>query len=80
MSNKKLGVGLIGAGFIGRFHIRSWEAVRDGDINGICDKNLEANTLIEVVNPQDTAPLIMASKILPIIQPIILEIILPHTK
>ena len=41
MNSKKLGVGLIGAGFIGRFHIRSWEAVRDGDINGICDRNLE---------------------------------------
>jgi predicted dehydrogenase len=39
--NKRLGVGIIGAGFIGRFHIRSWEAVRNGDINGICDKNIE---------------------------------------
>ena len=30
-----LGVGFIGSGFITRFHIRSWEAVRDADIRGI---------------------------------------------
>jgi predicted dehydrogenase len=42
MRKNNLGIGLIGAGFIGNFHIRSWVAVRDGDINGICDKNLEA--------------------------------------
>ena len=34
MANR-LGVGFIGSGFITRFHIRSWEAVRDADINGI---------------------------------------------
>ena len=50
MDKRKLGVGLIGAGFIGRFHIRSWEAVRDGDINGICDNNLEiANEAAAIV-------------------------------
>ena len=49
--NKNLGVGLIGAGFIGRFHIRSWESVRGGDINGICDKSLEmANEAAAIVN------------------------------
>jgi len=31
----RLGVGFIGSGFITRFHIRSWEAVRDADIRGI---------------------------------------------
>jgi len=38
MSNKKyLGIGIIGAGFIARFHIRSWTGVRDADILGIFD-------------------------------------------
>ncbi|WP_226365351.1 Gfo/Idh/MocA family protein [Pseudonocardia sp. ICBG162] len=27
-----LGVGIVGAGFIGRFHVRSWQGVRDGDV------------------------------------------------
>jgi predicted dehydrogenase len=31
----RLGVGFIGSGFITRFHIRSWEAVRDADVRGI---------------------------------------------
>jgi predicted dehydrogenase len=31
----RLGVGFIGSGFMTRFHIRSWEAVRDADILGI---------------------------------------------
>jgi predicted dehydrogenase len=39
MEKKRLGVGFIGAGFIAKFHIRSWISVRDGDINGIFDKN-----------------------------------------
>ena len=38
MAKKRLGVGMIGAGFIGNFHIRSWEGVRNGDILGIMDK------------------------------------------
>ncbi len=33
----KLGIGLIGGGFISRFHIRSWVGVRDADILGIVD-------------------------------------------
>ena len=41
MSKKRLGVGIIGAGFIGKFHLRSWISVRDGDINGIFDKSTE---------------------------------------
>ena len=31
----RLGVGFVGSGFMTRFHIRSWEAVRDADIRGI---------------------------------------------
>ena len=37
MAKQRLGVGLIGAGFIGRFHILSWVGVRDADIMGIVD-------------------------------------------
>lgn len=33
--SRRLGVGFIGSGFMTRFHIRSWEAVRDADIRGI---------------------------------------------
>ncbi|HOW85367.1 MAG TPA: Gfo/Idh/MocA family oxidoreductase [Candidatus Aminicenantes bacterium] len=32
-----LGVGIIGGGFIARFHIRSWTGVRDADILGVFD-------------------------------------------
>ncbi len=39
MIKKRLGVGFIGGGFIGKFHIRSWIGVRDADIVGIVDKN-----------------------------------------
>ena len=35
---KHLGVGIIGAGFNGRFHIRAWTGVRDADIVAICDR------------------------------------------
>jgi len=35
----RLGVGFIGSGFVTRFHIRSWEAVRDADIRGIWSPN-----------------------------------------
>ena len=35
MVRKRLGVGFIGAGFVARFHIRSWVGVRDADILGI---------------------------------------------
>ena len=37
MKKKYLGIGIIGGGFIARFHIRSWVGVRDADILGICD-------------------------------------------
>jgi predicted dehydrogenase len=35
----RLGVGFIGSGFITRFHIRSWEAVRDADVRGVWSPN-----------------------------------------
>jgi predicted dehydrogenase len=35
MASKTLGVGFIGSGFITRFHIRSWQAVRGADIRGV---------------------------------------------
>ena len=34
-SSRPLGVGFIGSGFITRFHIRSWEAVRGADVRGV---------------------------------------------
>jgi predicted dehydrogenase len=37
MNKKNLGVGIIGAGFNARFHIRSWAGVRDADILGVTD-------------------------------------------
>ncbi len=39
MKNQKLGIGLIGGGFVARFHIRAWSGVRDADILGIVDKD-----------------------------------------
>ena len=38
MSRKRLGVGIVGAGFVARFHIRSWIGVRDADILGIVSR------------------------------------------
>ena len=40
MAARRLGVGFIGSGFITRFHIRSWEAVRDADVRGVWSPNL----------------------------------------
>jgi predicted dehydrogenase len=37
MKKKPLGIGIIGGGFIARFHIKSWVGVRDADIAGIFD-------------------------------------------
>ncbi|MGZ5515347.1 MAG: Gfo/Idh/MocA family oxidoreductase, partial [Candidatus Aminicenantales bacterium] len=34
---QSLGIGIIGGGFIARFHIKSWVGVRDADILGIFD-------------------------------------------
>lgn len=33
----KIGIGFVGAGFITRFHIRSWVGVRDADVIGLYD-------------------------------------------
>jgi predicted dehydrogenase len=38
MAKKRLGVGLIGGGFVGKFHIRSWVGVRDSDILGVTSR------------------------------------------
>jgi predicted dehydrogenase len=37
MKNKIMGIGFVGAGFITRFHIRSWTGVRNADVLGIVD-------------------------------------------
>ena len=39
MSGKRLGIGMIGAGFVANFHIRSWAGVRNSDILGIISKD-----------------------------------------
>jgi predicted dehydrogenase len=39
LNTKRLGVGFIGSGFIARFHIQSWLAVRDADILGVWSPN-----------------------------------------
>ena len=39
MAERRLGVGFIGSGFITRFHIRSWQAVRDADVRGVWSPN-----------------------------------------
>jgi predicted dehydrogenase len=36
-TKKPLGIGIIGGGFIARFHIKSWVGVRDADILGVFD-------------------------------------------
>lgn len=39
---KRLGVGILGAGFIGRFHVTSWEGVRDADIVAVSSRRLSS--------------------------------------
>jgi predicted dehydrogenase len=39
MGRKRLGVGFVGSGFIARFHLQSWVAVRDADVLGIWSPN-----------------------------------------
>lgn len=41
MSKDKLGIGIIGSGFITRFHLQSMVAVRDVDVRGIWSPNRE---------------------------------------
>jgi predicted dehydrogenase len=38
MAGNRLGVGIVGGGFNGKFHIRAWTGVRDADISGIVDR------------------------------------------
>ena len=49
MKKKRIGVGIVGGGFIANFHIRSWVGVRDADILGVVsrrkDKAAEAASL-----------------------------------
>jgi len=37
----RLGIGFIGSGFIARFHVQSFRAVRDGDVRGVWSPNPE---------------------------------------
>jgi predicted dehydrogenase len=39
MHNGRLGVGFIGSGFITRFHMQSFTAVRDADVLGVWSPN-----------------------------------------
>ena len=41
MARRILGVGFIGSGFMTRFHIRSWQGVRDADVRGVWSPNRE---------------------------------------
>jgi predicted dehydrogenase len=41
MAKKKLGIGFIGSGFITRFHIKSFIAVRDADVLGVWSPNTQ---------------------------------------
>src|SRR6185369_2463788 len=41
MPRGRLGVGFIGSGFITRFHIKSWIAVRDADVRGVWSRSRE---------------------------------------
>ncbi len=41
MGKKRIGIGIIGAGFIARFHLRSWLGVRDADILGLVSRKKE---------------------------------------
>jgi predicted dehydrogenase len=39
--DRRLGVGFIGSGFITKFHLRSWEAVRHADVRGVWSPNAD---------------------------------------
>ncbi|MDH3457875.1 MAG: Gfo/Idh/MocA family oxidoreductase [Gemmatimonadota bacterium] len=38
MAPKRLGIGIIGVGFVGKFHIRAFAGIRDADINGVVSR------------------------------------------
>ncbi len=39
MTARRLGIGFVGSGFITKFHLRSFEAVRDADVRGVWSPN-----------------------------------------
>jgi predicted dehydrogenase len=57
MAKKRLGVGFVGAGFITKFHIRSWVGVRDADVLGVVSRTKrraeEAASLAKELNVGD---------------------------
>jgi predicted dehydrogenase len=61
MTKKRLGIGFVGGGFVGKFHIRSFVGVRDADVLGVVgapnDKTAEeAAALARVLNVGDARP------------------------
>ena len=40
MTSKNIGIGIVGAGFIARFHTRSWQSIRDSDIVAVASRTL----------------------------------------
>ena len=57
MKKKHLGIGIIGGGFIARFHIKSWIAVRDADIVAIFDPDAKrAREACALVNTLGVGP------------------------
>jgi predicted dehydrogenase len=42
MGGTRLGIGFVGAGFVARFHIRSWVGVRDADVLGVVSRTRES--------------------------------------
>ncbi len=44
MTQRRLGIGIIGGGFVGCFHIRSFVGVRDADVLGVVSRSRESAT------------------------------------
>ncbi len=44
--SQRLGVGIVGSGFMARFHVLSWVGVRDADIVAICSSNIQTATAL----------------------------------
>ncbi|NNE35525.1 MAG: Gfo/Idh/MocA family oxidoreductase [Rhodothermales bacterium] len=42
MAQDRIGIGFVGSGFIARFHIQSFLAVRDADVNGVFSPTIES--------------------------------------
>ncbi len=54
---RPLGIGFVGSGFITRFHIRSWTAVRGADIRGVWSPNPNrSRSAAELANELDVGP------------------------